>query len=103
MPRLPEPALGIGQGPVDQRADRVRVERLERQHPRARQQRSDHLERRVLGCRADQDDRSALDVRQQGVLLGLVEAVDLVEEDDRGPPARRELELGALDDRRADP
>ena len=36
-----------------------------------------------------------LDVRQEGVLLRLVEAVHLVDEDDRRPPAARQL--GALD------
>ena len=34
----------------------------------------------ILGGRADQDDVAALDVGQEGVLLGAVEAVDLVDE-----------------------
>ena len=40
-------------------------------------------EERVLRRRPDQDDDAVLHVRQQHVLLGLVEAVDLVEEQDR--------------------
>ena len=41
------------------------------------------LEVRVLGRRPDQRDQSVLDRGQQRVLLGLVEAVDLVQEEDR--------------------
>ena len=48
-----------------------------------RQQRRVDLEVRVLRRRADQRQRPLLDRRQQRVLLGLVEAVDLVEEEDR--------------------
>ena len=48
-----------------------------------REQRRVHLERRVLRRRADQRDRAVLDVRQDDVLLRLVEAVDLVDEEDR--------------------
>ena len=42
-------------------------------------------ERRVLGGCGDEDDLTGLDTGQQGVLLGLGEAVDLVEEEDRLP------------------
>ena len=55
----------------------------ERQQQRARQQRRDHRERRVLGRRRDEHDPAVLDARQQRVLLRLREAVDLVEEEDR--------------------
>ena len=48
----------------------------------AREQRRDHLEGRVLRGGADQDDVALLDVGQKGVLLGFVEAVDLVDEQD---------------------
>ena len=41
------------------------------------------LERRILGGRADQPDVARLDVRQESVLLRLVEAMNLVDEDDR--------------------
>ena len=61
-------------------------QRLQHEHLRARQQRRVHLERRILRRRADQDDVAGLDAREEGVLLRLVEAMDLVHEDDR-PPA----------------
>ena len=49
----------------------------------ARQQRRVDLEVGVLGRGPDEGDEAFLDRRQQRVLLGLVEAVDLVEEEDR--------------------
>src|SRR5437867_8469658 len=42
-----------------------------------------HLERGVLGRGADEDDRPRLDVGEEGVLLGAVESMDLVDEEDR--------------------
>ena len=44
------------------------------------------------------DERAVLDRRQQGVLLGLVEAVDLVEEQDRALSVLAEALAGPLDD-----
>ena len=61
------------------------AERLEHVDLRPRQQRRVDLERRVLGGRADEDDVAGLDARQERVLLRLVEAVDLVDEEDRAP------------------
>ena len=62
---------------------------LQHEHLRARQQRRVDLERRVLGRRADQHDVAGLDARQERVLLRLVEAVDLVDEDDRAAARSR--------------
>ena len=61
------------------------------------QQRRIHLEGRVLGGRADQDDVARLDAREEGILLGLVEPVDLVEEQDRALPLGAEPLAGAGD------
>ena len=60
-----------------------RVSGSKREDLAAAQQRRVDREERVLRRRPDQDDDAVLDVRQQHVLLGLVEAVDLVEEQDR--------------------
>ena len=60
-------------------------ERLELVDLHAREERGVELEVRVLGRRADQRQEALLDAGQQRVLLGLVEAVDLVEEEDRPP------------------
>jgi hypothetical protein len=63
----------------------------------ARQQRRVDLEVRVLGRRPDERHEPLLDRRQQRVLLGLVEAVDLVEEED-GRLGQLAAVLGALED-----
>ncbi len=84
---LSQAALLVVQRAFDQRAHVVVGERLEHEHARAREQRGVDLERRVLGRRADQRDGAVLDVRQHRVLLRLVEAVDLVDEQ-HGAPAR---------------
>src|SRR5207237_5002176 len=58
-------------------------QRPQREYPAAREERGDHLEAGVLGGGADQRHRPALNVREQRVLLRLVEAVDLVDEEQR--------------------
>ena len=45
--------------------------------------------------RADQTDHAALHIRQQHVLLRLVEPVDLVDEQDRLPGPRSDIRLAA--------
>ena len=70
----------VGHGAIDQHAEVVVGQRLEREQQRTREQRRDHRERRVLGRRRDEDDPAVLDSGQQRVLLRLREAVDLVEE-----------------------
>ena len=76
-------ALAPLQRPAQQR-EHIRLGQLAQLiQPRARQQRAVDLERWVLGRGADQGHEPFLDRRQQCVLLGLVEAVDLVEEEDR--------------------
>jgi hypothetical protein len=83
IPSSPSPASSSASGAAAAR-DRGRPrERLEAEHARAREQRRVHRERRVLRRRADERDRAVLDVRQERVLLRLVEAVDLVDEEDR--------------------
>ena len=82
---------------AQQHLDVGRGQRLELVDLAARQQRAVDLEVRVLGRRPDERHEPLLDGRQQRVLLGLVEAVDLVEEEDRRlagglAPVRRALE-----------
>ena len=92
-----EPALRVGERPLrDERELAVR-ERLEPEHPCARKERGDNLERGVLGGRADEGDRAVLDVRENRVLLGFVEAVDLVEEEDRAAVVGAANLAGLLD------
>ena len=67
----------------DYRAQSIFAEWIEHDHSRARQERRDHLERRILGRRADQRDEPALDVRQERVLLRSVPSMNLVDKKHR--------------------
>ena len=81
--------VGEGEGAVEpplvlqRRLDDLLVgERGEGDEHRAGQQGRDDGEARVLGRCGDEDDEAVLDTGQEGVLLGLAEAVDLIEEED---------------------
>ena len=76
------PLLGL-LGAVQKLAQRRLVEPVEHEHGGTAQQRAVELEGRVLGRRTDQGDGPVLHVRQEAVLLGTVEAVDLVDEKQR--------------------
>ena len=94
-----EVARAEAAGDVPQRAtgdprDRLGSERLEHDDLASREKRAVQLERRIFRRRADQDDLSRFDVRQEHVLLRAVEPVDLVEEEDR-PLGRRGAPLPA--------
>ena len=71
------------------------LKRLQHHDAAPREQGRIDLERGVLGRRPDQADRAVLDGPQQGVLLRLVEAMDLVDEEDRPPASRRRLFLAS--------
>ena len=59
------------------------IQTAQHQHLAARQQRAVELERRILGRGADQRDGAVLDIRAGTVLLRAVEAMDLVDEEQR--------------------
>ena len=71
------------------------LERVQLIDPAAREQGRDDLEEGVLCRGAHEHHEPVLDGRQQRVLLRLVEAMDLVEKEDRALPARRAAVLGA--------
>jgi hypothetical protein len=87
-------ALGVVERPPEDGQQLRLAEAPQHEHPRPREQRGVHLERGVLGRRADEDDGARLDVREERVLLRLVEAVNLVDEDDRALAARTARRLG---------
>ena len=80
---LAQAALRVAQRALQHLFELGLVERLQDDDPRARKERSVHLERRVLGGGADENDVARLDVSEKGVLLALVEAMNLVDEQDR--------------------
>ena len=79
---LAESAGVVGEGAQHQGAEVGGGERLEAEQGGARQQRAGEGEVGVLGGRPHEDEQALLHVGQQGVLLGAVEAVHLVEEQD---------------------
>ena len=83
-------AFGIVERAADDGPDLLVGQRLEPPDPHAREQRGIHLEVGVFGRRADEGDGPVLDVWQQGILLRLVESMDLVEEEDRPGPVQRQ-------------
>ena len=73
------------------------IQPVEDENLTARQQRRVELEGRGLGRRTDQNDRAVLDDGQKAILLGPVEAVDLVDEQQRATPGGAAL-ARALED-----
>src|SRR5205823_2885953 len=72
--------------------------RLEAEQRAAGEQGAGQREKRVLGRRTDQDEQALLDEREEHVLLGAGEAVDLVEEEDRALAPLAEAGAGAFGD-----
>ena len=97
--RIGQSPLGIAQRPPQDLLDLRGLQRPQLVDLAAREQRRVDLEVGVLGGRPDQRQQPFLDRRQQRVLLGLVEAVDLVEEEDRRPARALPALAGALDHR----
>src|SRR4030065_719522 len=77
-----EAAFGGGHRPPQEDLDLLRREGVQAVDAAAREQGRDDLEGRVLGGGADESDHAVLDVGQDHVLLRLVEAMDLVDEED---------------------
>ena len=91
-------ALPVRDCASDERADLLVGERLQAPDPESAQEGRVDLEVRIFRRRADQRDRAVLDLRQQRVLLGLVEAVNLIEEEHGLRAAGREALAGLCDD-----
>ena len=85
-PVAAEPARLVGERALHQRPQVFGSKGLEPEERRAAEQRRGQREVRVLGRRADEHEQPVFDVREERVLLGLVEPVHLVEEQDRPWP-----------------
>ena len=83
----------LGQASLHHLLQLLALQRLQAEDAAARKERRDDLERGVFGGGADQGDRPILDVGQDRVLLCLVEAVDLVDEE-HGAQTRPPVDLG---------
>ncbi len=96
-PLPPRPRSTSCSAAVDDVLHELRRERLEAVELAAADERRVDLEVRVLGGGADQRDDAVLDRRQERVLLRLVEAMDLVDEEDRARRAEGARLARALD------
>ena len=79
---LAEAALGVAERAAQKHDNLLFGQRLQHVDAAAREQRGVDFERRIFGGGADQANAAFLDVRQEGVLLRFVEAVNFVDEDD---------------------
>jgi hypothetical protein len=94
-----EPPLLVGHRPAEQGLDVVLADRGELEDLAPADQRAVDAEERVLCRRPDQQHVPGLHVRQQDVLLGAVEPVDLVEEQHRPPAVVPEPLFGRVKNR----
>ena len=78
----PQASVGVAQCALRDEAQLVVLKLPKREDAGAGEERGDDFEGGVLRGGADEDDRAVLDVGQDDILLGLVEAVDLVDEED---------------------
>ena len=99
--RAGEAALLVLERAADDGRDVLVAQRFQPPDAHPRQERRVDLEVRVLGRGADQGDRAVLDVGEEGVLLGLVEPMDLVEEEHGSRAVQGDAVL-RLGDQRAD-
>ena len=74
--------LVVCEGAAQEGRDLSFGERFEHVDAAAGKQRGDDLEGGILGGCSDEPDGAAFDVGKEGVLLGLVEAVNLIDEED---------------------
>ncbi len=94
---LGEPPLAVRERPPHDRQQVVLLEPAQNVDAAAREQRGVHLEGRILGRGADEDDRALLDVGEKRILLGAVEPMDLVDEEDGPHPVTGALAVGLAD------
>src|SRR5215467_10222249 len=75
-------AIFVGEGAAEELDDLRRRERLEDVNLGAGEKWRDNFEGRVFSGSADEGDVAGFDVREKGVLLGFIEAMDFVDEND---------------------
>src|SRR5690606_17034378 len=89
--------LRVGQGTIDQLAHGRLVQTFQHIDACARQQCVVQFERRILGGGTDEDQGAVFNVRQEGVLLTLVETMHLVDEENGAAAILRRMLLSDLD------
>jgi len=87
----------IGHRAQEERVELFLIEALEHIDGSPGEQCTVHLERGILGGCANEDEQPRFDMRQEGVLLALVEPVDLIDEQERLAPRLGAREFGPGD------
>ena len=77
-----EAAFLVGQSALEHRLDLLARQRLKRENLAAAQERRIDGEKRVLRRRPNKNDAAFLDIGQKHILLGAVETVQLIDEED---------------------
>ena len=93
-----EPPFMVQKRVPDDPGEVLPGERLEGEDAHPGEKRRNHLERGVFRRRPDQRDQAALDMGEKSVLLRLVEAVNLIHEEDRPAPVEPPQFGGLLND-----
>src|SRR6267378_4065662 len=91
-------ALFVDQCAIDQHFELLDCKRLKPKNLRSRHECAVYIKERIVGGRADEAKSPCLDVRQENVLLRLVEMMDLINEQDRLSPGRAQTIHGGSDD-----
>ena len=91
-------ALWVCQGAPEQSEDVFLVERLELENARSADESLDDVEIGVLGSCANESEQARFHVWQEGILLGFIPAVHLVDEKDRTPAVKAAPFDGIFDD-----
>ena len=78
-----KPALFISQCPLQQSHDLIHRHRLELENLRTRNERRIDMEIRVVRGRTNEPHHSALDMRQEHILLRFVKSMNLINEQNR--------------------
>ena len=84
QPTLAKPLHGLLEGTRQDARDVLRLQGMKQIDPCTREQRIVQREGRILGRGPDKRQGAVFDMRQEGVLLGLVESVHLVDEEQCG-------------------
>ena len=82
----PQSALAVSQCPLQHLVQLLLRQRPQLENLRPRHQRRVDEEKRIMGRRPNQPHHAPLHVRQEHVLLRLVEPMDLINEQNRGLP-----------------
>jgi len=77
-----KPPFSVGQRATDKVGKLSRFKLLQAQHPAAGEQRGDDFKGGVFGGGADDGDQPFFNGREKGILLGLVETMDLIHKED---------------------